>query len=306
MIEWLAILMIVLVHAPAVAEALQQIAQVLWTGHLQQVRWRLRARGLSQPIADDDLLPPISLIAPAFNEEVGVVVSIEGLLSLDYPDFEVVVIDDGSTDRTFELLHDHFGLVETTLNVDTGIAHQPILSAWRAPSEHRPLVIRKVNGGCKADANNAGIVAAGNPLICMVDCDSLLDRDALRHAAGPFCHHPDDIAGVGGQIRVLNGCRVHAGHLERINLPRHPFALAQVGEYLRAFMAFRALWSHFRGHAFDLGGDFGLYRRDVVMEIGGYNVESLGEDLDLVMRLHANAPRLGAGCGQPISRSQCS
>lgn len=293
----LVVLLWVVVHLPALAEAGQQVAQLLMTGWIQRRRQRVQRLGLEQGLSDNDLLPPISLVAPARNEAVGIVASIGSLLALDYPDHEVVVVEDGSTDDTFAVLHEHFELLPTQINLDTGLEHQAVTSAWRSPHEPRLLVIRKVNGGCKADANNAGICAARNPIVCMVDCDSLLERDALRLAAAPFCREPDRIAAVGGQIRVLNGCRVHAGFLERIALPVEPLALLQACEYLRAFMAFRVMWSRF-GALPLISGAFGLFRRDVVMQVGGYQTRSLGEDLDLVMRIHRHAPELRAA-GRP-------
>ncbi|HEX3135636.1 MAG TPA: glycosyltransferase, partial [Planctomycetota bacterium] len=131
----------VVVHLPALAEAAQQLTQVLMTGWILRQRQRLFRLGLQPAVADDDLLPPISVVAPAYNEEIGIVNSISSMLTLDYPDYEVVVVEDGSRDRTFEVLREHFDLQPTILNLDKGLVHRPVTFAWRSPREPRLLVI---------------------------------------------------------------------------------------------------------------------------------------------------------------------
>ena len=103
-------------------------------------------------------------------------------------------------------------------------------------------MIDKENGGGKADATNAGINAARYPLIYCGDADSVLDPHSLEHVVRPFLEDPRTVA-CGGTVRIVNGCTVRGGVLEKVGLPRNPLALVQVVEYLRAFLGGRLGWS---------------------------------------------------------------
>ena len=159
-----------------------------------------------------DRAPPISVLAPAFNEEVTIVESVNSLLALHYPKFEVVVINDGSKDGTLARLVDHFRLKPVDRYYDETVAHAPIRGLYASERLPNLLVIDKENGG-KSDALNAGINVARTPLFCSIDADSILESDALLRAVRPFIERPDEVIAVGGTIRLANGCDIDAGRV---------------------------------------------------------------------------------------------
>jgi cellulose synthase/poly-beta-1,6-N-acetylglucosamine synthase-like glycosyltransferase len=236
---------------------------------------------LPQPFTG--LEPAISLLVPAYNEEATIAASLRSMLQLAYPDFEIVVINDGSRDGTLKVLVEQFDLVLFPEAVNPRLPTQPVRGVWRSRSHPNLRVVDKENGG-KADSLNAGINVARHPLFCGVDADSLLARDSLRRVVRPFLRDPRMVAS-GGTVRVANGCEVQAGLLTRVGLPRNPWALFQVVEYLRAFLFGRLGWSEIGGMLI-ISGAFGLFRTDVVVEAGGYRPKTIGEDMELVVRLH--------------------
>lgn len=229
------------------------------------------------------LEPPISLIVPAYNEEATIAASIRSMLQLEYPSFEIVVVNDGSRDGTLQVLRDEFDLAPFPEAYRVSIPTTPIRGIYRS-LEHRSLrVIDKANGG-KADALNAGINAARSPLFCVVDADSVLQRDSLHRVVRPFLEDPTTIA-CGGTIRIANGCRVSEGFVEEVGMPRSWLARVQIVEYLRAFLFGRLGWSPMNAMLI-VSGAFGLFRRTVVIEAGGYRTDTVGEDMELIVRLH--------------------
>jgi cellulose synthase/poly-beta-1,6-N-acetylglucosamine synthase-like glycosyltransferase len=236
---------------------------------------------LPQPFTG--LEPAISLLVPAYNEEATIAASLRSMLQLAYPEFEIVVINDGSRDGTLKVLIEQFDLVLFPEAVNPRLPTQPVRGVWRSRSHPNLRVVDKENGG-KADSLNAGINVARHPLFCGVDADSLLARDSLRRVVRPFLRDPRMVAS-GGTVRVANGCEVQAGLLTRVGLPRNPWALFQVVEYLRAFLFGRLGWSEIGGMLI-ISGAFGLFRTDVVVDAGGYRPKTIGEDMELVVRLH--------------------
>ncbi len=228
--------------------------------------------------------PPISVIVPAFNEVLTVVESVRSLLALNYPQFEVVVVNDGSTDATLDELRREFGLVAAPISHDQPVPTRPVRGVYRSITAGDIVVIDKVNGGCKADAANAGINAAQYPLVCVIDADSLLDEQALVRAVLPFIEHQETIA-VGGIVRIANGCLVDGGRVVEARLPKAWLARFQVVEYLRAFLAGRVAHSALNTLLIISGG-FGVFRRDLLLEVGGFATDTVGEDMEIVTRLH--------------------
>ncbi|QSF54449.1 glycosyltransferase family 2 protein [Brevundimonas fontaquae] len=228
--------------------------------------------------------PPIALLAPAYNEALTIVESVRSLLALQYPNFEIVVINDGSADETLAVLIDAFELAPIERAHDLKIGHQPIRGIWGTPSQPRLVVVDKQNGG-KADALNAGINVARAPIVCSMDADSLLEPDALLRAVRPFVDDPVRTVAVGGTVRIANGCRIDHGRVVEIGLPTNPLALLQTVEYLRAFLMARLAWSRI-GTLTIISGAFGLFRRSAVLEVGGYTHGTVGEDMELVVKLH--------------------
>lgn len=225
---------------------------------------------------------PISIIVPAYNEEGTVVTSIRFSLALRYPEFEVVVVNDGSTDRTLELLLSEFRLVPVEKPIRIVLQHERIREVYVSLDYPHLLVIDKENGG-KADALNAGINAAQYPLICSVDADSLLEEDALMRAAKVFVEDREVVAS-GGIIRVLNGCTVVNGKVTEVRAPSRLIECLQSVEYMRGFLVGRTSWN-WTNSILIISGAFGIFRKDVVLAIGGYR-KTVGEDMDIVIRMH--------------------
>jgi len=226
---------------------------------------------------------PISILVPAYNEEASVVESVRALLALSYPNFEVVVVNDGSKDGTLDALIDAFGLEPVFRVYDTAVSHRPIRGLYGSPRYPKLLVVDKENGG-KADALNAGINLARMPLFCAIDADSLLENDALLRAVQPFAEDPVDVLAVGGNIRIANGCKVRAGQLLEVGLPRNPLALFQVVEYLRAFLMARLAWSHMNALLI-ISGAFGIFKRGAAIDVGGYSHGTVGEDIEIIVKI---------------------
>jgi cellulose synthase/poly-beta-1,6-N-acetylglucosamine synthase-like glycosyltransferase len=236
--------------------------------------------------------PPITLIVPAHNEEAFIVDSLRALLSLDYPSLELVVVNDGSRDRTLDELKYAFQLRPTRLLYIPEIISAPVHGIYKSPTEPRLVVLDKDSAGSKADAVNAGINAATSPYICVVDADSILEKDSiLRIMAGVFSE-PHRVVAVGGIVRVLNGCRIEAGELREVRLPRYNIEIMQVIEYLRAFLIGREAWAQFNALPI-ISGAFGIFRTDLVRQINGYRSHAIGEDFDLVVRLHRHLQEQG-------------
>jgi cellulose synthase/poly-beta-1,6-N-acetylglucosamine synthase-like glycosyltransferase len=231
-----------------------------------------------------ELAPPISLLVPAYNEEMTIVESLKALLSMEYPAFEVIVINDGSRDNTLRVVIEAFGLQPTTRLHDASVPHKTIRGLYASARYPRLLVADKENGG-KADAQNAGIDLCRAPLFCVIDGDSLLEPDALLRAVRPFIDDPARTVAVGGTIRIANGCRIASGRVAEIRLPRNFLALMQIVEYLRAFLMARLAWSRIDTLML-ISGAFGIFRRAEAAEVGGFSLGTVGEDLDMIIKLH--------------------
>lgn len=258
---------------------------------LARLRQSIQERVLDElPQVFSGLEPPISILVPAFNEEASIVASVRSLLQLQYPEFEVIVVNDGSRDSTLDLLRREFALEPFPHAVPPHVATRPIRQTFRSRAHPNLRVIDKDNGG-KADSLNAGINMARHPLFCGVDADSVLARDSLHRVVKPFLRDPRVVAS-GGTVRVANGCRIEGGLLTQVGLPGNLWALFQVMEYLRAFLFGRLGWSQINGMLI-ISGAFGLFRRDVVIAAGGYRPKTIGEDMELVVRLHRMLRELG-------------
>lgn len=229
------------------------------------------------------LEPPISILAPAYNEALTIGASVRSLLQLNYSEYEILVINDGSKDDTLAVLMREFALQPFPEAYNTILSTQPIRGIYHSKVYPNLRVIDKENGG-KADALNAGINGARYPLYCAVDADSILQRDSLRRVVQPFLEDPTTVA-AGGTIRIANGCEVRGGFLVKTGLPTNHLALFQIIEYLRAFLFGRLGWSSMNALLI-ISGAFGLFRKDRVIEAGGYLTDTIGEDMELIVRLH--------------------
>jgi cellulose synthase/poly-beta-1,6-N-acetylglucosamine synthase-like glycosyltransferase len=244
---------------------------------------RLAADEDFQRLMQSDALPPISILVPAHNESATIETSVTAILTLEYRNFEVVVVNDGSKDDTLERLRHAFDLYEVPRTYPEAIPTKPLRALYRSRARTRLLVIDKENGG-KADSLNAGINASRFPLVIAVDADTLIEPEALLRLTRPFLLGRR-IAAVGGTVRVANGCTVKDGRVTDARVPRRFLPGVQVVEYLRAFLFGRLGWNRLGG-SLVISGAFGLFRKEYLHAIGGYRTTSVVEDLDLVVRLH--------------------
>jgi cellulose synthase/poly-beta-1,6-N-acetylglucosamine synthase-like glycosyltransferase len=251
-----------------------------------EVTRHLRAR---ESFAADEtfaspLTPGVSVLLPAFNEEAGIVESVYSLLSLRYPRLEIVVVNDGSTDGTLGRLRAEFDLVPVRKALRRSIPTKPVRAAYVSRRNPSLCVVDKENGG-KADALNCGVNAALHPYVCAIDADALIEEEALLRVAAPILEDPDRVAATGGIVRIANGCTIDHGRVTSVALPTSRLATLQVVEYFRAFLIGRVGWSKLNALLI-ISGAFGLFRRSLVEAVGGYWTDTVGEDVELVVRLH--------------------
>jgi cellulose synthase/poly-beta-1,6-N-acetylglucosamine synthase-like glycosyltransferase len=235
--------------------------------------------------------PPISLMAPAYNEALTIVESVRSLLALQYPNFEVIVVNDGSKDDTLQVLIEAFELQPIERHYELTANCKRIRGLYAGAKQPRLLVVDKENGG-KSDALNAALNLSRSPIVCSMDADSLLEPDALLRAVEPFVEDPVRTVAVGGTIRIANGCRISFGRIVQIGVPKNFLALLQTIEYLRAFLMARLAWSEVSTLTI-ISGAFGLFRRRAVLAVGGYSHGTVGEDMELVIKLHRHYREAG-------------
>ena len=279
------------------------------------VAWRAvgrRMRGLAledfRDIRESGLAPPISLVVPAYNEGKNILESVRSLLGLRYPRLEVVVVNDGSTDDTLQQLIAEFGLRRTPRVYWQRIRSRPVRAIWWSPAHPGLWVLDKVNGR-KADAVNAGINLASAPYVCVVDGDSVLERDSMPAIMNAVLPRAAETVAAGGTIRIANGCEVGSAGVTRVRAPASFLARSQVLEYLRAFLFGRMAWSELDSLLI-VSGAFGVFRKDAVVEVGGFRHDTVGEDMDLVVRMHrhfraAGRPYRVAFVPDPVCWTEC-
>lgn len=230
-----------------------------------------------------EVLPPLSLLVPAYNEEVTITSSVVSFLTLEYPRHEVILVNDGSKDNTMDVLIRAFDLYEVPPTVSVIIKTKPVIAYYRSRRYSKLLVIDKENGG-KADSLNAAVNASRFPYVVALDADTLIEHDALIRLARPFLLGKR-VAAVGGTIRVVNGSSVANGRVSDVRVDTRLLPGCQTVEYLRAYLFGRLGWNRLGGNLV-ISGAFGLFRREYVLRLGGYLTDNITEDMDLVMRLH--------------------
>lgn len=228
--------------------------------------------------------PMISILSPAHNEALTVIESIESVLNLSYPNIEAIVINDGSDDDTLKRLIEHFRLFPVKMGIPEKLPTKPVRMLYRSELDIRLLVIDKENGG-KADALNAGINHARGRLFCTIDSDSIIERDALSKLMHLYLERDTKVIALGGVVRVANECRLENGEMVSACLPNKFVPAIQVMEYIRAFICGRTGWNGINALLI-ISGAFGLFERQMVMSSGGYRTDNVGEDMELVVRLH--------------------
>ena len=253
----------------------------------QRVEWEVAdKRFLFTP----GILPTVSILAPAFNEEKSIVQSVHSLLSLEYPDFEVIVVNDGSTDRTLETMIGHFGLELADVSGVPALETALVVGVYRNPAIPNLLLVNKLNGG-KADSLNAGVAFASGEYICGIDADSLLEPESLQRILFRASASGKELAAAGGNVIPVNGCVTFLGTLKSIHFPKNRYAQYQTIEYLRSFIAGRLGWARL-GTLMIISGAFGVFRRERILEVGGYltkrsvlHRDTVGEDMEIVVRI---------------------
>ncbi len=275
-------------------------------GALRRYAERLKSLDLTELIGSSAALP-ISLMAPAYNEERTCVESVRSLLTLEYPDYEIIVINDGSKDSTLERLIEAFQLEPSSRIPTAEVPTASVRQIYHSQSHPSLWLIDKENGG-KADALNAGLNYCYTPLFCAMDADSLLEPEALIRIVRPFLEDATTVA-AGGILRIANGCLVDRGRVVEVGLPSNLLAQFQVLEYLRVFLSGRMGWAALDSTLI-ISGAFGVFRRSAVVEAGGYSTDTVGEDMELVVRLHhhfagLNLPYRIEFVPDPVAWTEC-
>ena len=229
---------------------------------------------------------PISIIVPAYNEELTIAESVRSLLNLNYSEFEVIVVCDGPKDKTLEILIDTFALIPTLDVSRLKLSHKPIKESYISSIDKKLKVVLKENGG-KADALNCGINISVYPLFCAIDADCILDSEALHKLAQPFFLDNNTVAS-GGIVRIANGCEIINGNVKKVDTPKTWLETIQIVEYLRAYSNGRMGWVALDS-VMIISGAFGIFSKKAVIEINGYNQNTVAEDMELVLKLRKNA-----------------
>jgi cellulose synthase/poly-beta-1,6-N-acetylglucosamine synthase-like glycosyltransferase len=260
-------------------------------GAKRQIRlWEIKSADM---LNQKGMLSSISIVAPAYNESKSIVESVTSLLHLNYPDFEVIVVNDGSKDNTLQVLIDHFELQRKNIFVEQHLGTRPVLGVYVNRSIPNLVVIDKLNGG-KADALNVGINAAKNDYVCGIDADSLLAPDSLLRLMSSMLDNDDITLAIGGNIAAVNGCVVEHGVVEKLGMAKSQLAQFQTVEYLRAFTLGRIAFADWKSLVI-VSGAFGLFEKQMLIEVGGYltastfQKDTVGEDMELAVRISRKA-----------------
>ncbi|MWB95204.1 glycosyltransferase [Flavobacterium sp. GA093] len=233
-----------------------------------------------------EFAPKLSLIAPAYNESFTIQENVKSLLSLNYNNYQVIVVNDGSKDNSMEILIKTYDLILTELDFHSKIETKKIRGIYTSKNAafKKLIVVDKENGG-KADALNAGLNIAQNPYVVCIDVDCILDKDSLLKLAKPFLEsYGKRIIATGGVVRIANQCVIKNGRLVDVNIPDVMLSRIQVLEYLRAFLLGRMAWGRLDGLLL-ISGAFGAFDKEIALLAGGYNTKTVGEDMELVVRM---------------------
>ncbi|MDV6378306.1 glycosyltransferase [Sporosarcina sp. GW1-11] len=248
-----------------------------------------KERKLQKNLTDEEAVDfiytqPVTVIVPAYNEQVGVLGNIYSLLALEYPEFEILVVNDGSTDETEALVIKQFDMKPLKKVIHQQLDTKPIQAIYQSEIHPNLRLITKENGG-KADALNAGINVSKYPYFCSVDGDSMLDRTSLLRVMKPIMESNKEVVATGGNVRIANGYDIQMGQMVREGLPISNIIKMQIVEYMRAFLMGRIALSRFN-LVLIISGAFSVFTKKFVLEVGGYSTKTVGEDMELVVKLH--------------------
>lgn len=271
--------------------------------------WKNKIKGRIVEIVSSDFAPPVSLLVPAYNEEETIAKSVKSFLQIDYPEYEVVVINDGSKDGTLDVLKSEFELYIVDRKFRKVLPTKDIKAIYYSKKYSNLIVIDKENGG-KSDALNAGINVCTYPYICSLDADSILERDSIAKVMQPFFDNPDEVVATTGIVRIVNGCKLDTfGNIQELHLPKSAIAKFQIIEYLRAFLGARKGLSMI-GSLVIASGAFAAFNKNAIIKVGGFSHRTVGEDMEVVVKLRKNSYKEG-GHGKvefvpdPIVWTQC-
>jgi cellulose synthase/poly-beta-1,6-N-acetylglucosamine synthase-like glycosyltransferase len=237
-------------------------------------------------LASSEFAPSLSIIAPAYNEGATIVENVKSLLNIYYNNNEIIIVNDGSKDNSLEKLIEVYSLEKVEIDIVESLRTKKIKGIYKSknPVYRKLIVIDKVNGG-KADALNVGINVASNKYIVCIDVDCILEQDAMLKLTKPFLEvGAARMIASGGVVRIANSCEVIDGKIYRVHLPRQFLPRMQVLEYIRAFLLGRMAWTRMNGLLL-ISGAFGAFDREIVIKVGGYNTATVGEDMELVVRM---------------------
>lgn len=235
---------------------------------------------------NSELSPKVSIIAPAYNEGLTIIENVRSLLSLHYSNFDLIIVNDGSTDNSIPMLIKEYDLEQQHYPVFSEIPTQPIKAIYRSRNQafSKLTVIDKENGG-KSDALNAGINCAESPYFMAIDVDCIIQDDAIIKMLKPFLESSSKtVIATGGVVRIANSCEINKGRVTKVHFPSNFWVRFQVLEYIRAFLMGRIAWSRLDGLLL-ISGAFGMFRRENVVAVGGYSTKTVGEDMELIVRL---------------------
>ncbi len=247
--------------------------------HIQRIKYSPIKDFISSPET-----PPVSILIPSYNEARIILRTVQSALCVNYPFFEVIIINDGSTDDTLDVLVDSFRLKKIDRAYRSMLKTSAVRGFHYNPEIPNLLVIDKEKGG-KADSLNCGINVSRSPYFCTVDADSVLEENALIKLMTPVVESTVPVVACGGVVRAINGVELKDGGIDTIDLPRNGLAMFQIVEYLRAFLFGRVGLDAMNGILI-LSGAFSLFRKAAVIEAGGYRVKNVTEDMELILRLH--------------------
>lgn len=246
---------------------------------------RRKRYALRSNLAGSEHVPPVSLLVPAYNEELTIIENVKSLMTLNYPTYEIIVVNDGSSDSTLQVMIEEFGMYRMdNLAVRYAVKCTKFRGVYYNPEFPNLYLIDKANGG-KADSLNAGINFSHYPLISSIDADSLLEKDSLIQMANMYMSNPEEYVAIGGNVRIANGCKIENGTVTDVRLPKKWWPMFQTLEYLKAFLGGRIGWGAINGLII-VSGAFGLFRKDYVIKVGGYRDGYPGEDMNIIIKLH--------------------
>jgi cellulose synthase/poly-beta-1,6-N-acetylglucosamine synthase-like glycosyltransferase len=237
--------------------------------------------------------PSVSILAPAFNEEHSIIENTRSLLSIRYPNYEVIIVNDGSRDRTLVKLIEEYDMEAVNFAINNQLPTKKIKAVYKSknPAHQNLLVIDKENGG-KSDALNAGINVSTMDYTMNIDVDCIMEEDSLLKLMKPFLEETDtEVIATGGVVRIANSCKVERGRITEVNVPDKLIARFQTLEYLRAFLLGRVAWGSLDGLLL-ISGAIGVFKKRLVIESGGYDIKTIGEDMELVVRMRRHARKL--------------